>query len=84
MNKNKLLFETCLWGIATSILYFLLYYFEETLLTWSGGVPQNSWSFAVPVIVALLFSAVHGPFTNRFWKLLGIRAKKNNSSQVVD
>jgi len=37
MNKNKLLLETCLWGIATSILYFLLYYFEETLLAWSGG-----------------------------------------------
>ncbi len=84
MNKNKLLLETCLWGIATSILYFLLYYFEETLLAWSGGVRQNGWSFAVPVIVALVFSAIHGLFTNRFWKLLGIRAKKISSSQVVD
>jgi hypothetical protein len=29
----------------------------------------------VPLVVAMLFSVVLGAFTDRFWDLLGLRAK---------
>jgi len=74
--KKKLLIETVVLGIISVGLYFSLYYFEDTIMTWSKGYEKSGWLFLSPVIIAFIFSAVHGTFTSHFWELFGIRAKK--------
>jgi len=75
-SKTKLLIQTLLLGTITTVLYFLLYYFEDSVLERSRGFEEVGWYFLTPIIIALIFSAVHGVFTSHFWKLLGIRARK--------
>ncbi len=75
-TKLKLVLETSLLGISSAVIYFLLYYFEGTVLGWSQGFKKEGWFFIGPIIIALVFSVVHGSFTSRFWELLGIRAKE--------
>lgn len=74
-TKNKLALKTALLGIITAVLYFLLYYYEDTVLRWSKGFKEDGWFFLAPVVIAFVFSAVHGAFTSHFWRLLGIRSK---------
>ncbi|MCZ6622984.1 MAG: hypothetical protein O7B35_01915 [Deltaproteobacteria bacterium] len=84
ITKTKLALETVLLGITTAGLYFLLYYFEDTVLGWSNGFKKDGWLFLAPIAIALVFSAAHGAFTGHFWELLGIRAKGVNNEQAVD
>ena len=77
-TKTKLVLETALLGISSAVLYFLLFYFEDTVLGWSKGFKKEGWLFIAPIVIALVFSAVHGAFTGHFWELLGIRAKERN------
>jgi len=64
--------QVALWGITSVILYFLLYFFEESILESSK---QGHWFFIVPIAIAFVFSLVHGTFTSHFWDLLGVKAK---------
>jgi len=75
-TETKLLIQAILLGTITAVLYFLLYYFEDSLLERSRGFEEDGWYFLTPIIIALIFSAVHGVFTSHFWELLGIRARK--------
>jgi len=77
-TKTKLVLETALLGICSAVLYFLLFYFEDTVLGWSKGFKKVGWLFIAPIVIALVFSVVHGAFTGHFWELLGIRAKARN------
>ncbi len=77
-TKTKLVLETALLGIGSAVLYFLLFYFEDTVLGWSKGFKKEGWFFIAPIVIALVFSVVHGAFTGHFWELLGIRAKARN------
>jgi len=77
-TKTKLVFETALLGFSSAVLYFLLFYFEDTVLGWSKGFKKEGWFFIAPIVIAFVFSAVHGAFTGHFWELLGIRAKEKN------
>ena len=74
--KGKLFLQTLLLGSISAVLYFLLYTFEERILELSGGFAVDGWYFLAPILIALIFSAVHGVFTSHFWELLGVRAKK--------
>jgi len=74
--KSILLLQTLLLGAISAVLYFLLFYFEDRILELSRGYAVDGWYFLGPILIALIFSAVHGVFTNNFWELLGIRAKK--------
>ena len=74
--KSKLFLQTLLLGAISAVLYFLLYTFEDRILERSGGFAVDGWYFLAPILIALIFSAVHGVFTSHFWELLGIRAKK--------
>lgn len=76
MAKSKLFLQTLLLGAISALLYFLLYTFEDRILDWSGGFAIDGWYFLAPILIAFIFSAVHGVFTSHFWELLGIRAKK--------
>lgn len=75
-TKTKLVLETVLLGISSAVLYFLLFYFEDTVLGWSKGFKKERWFFIAPIVIAFVFSAVHGAFTGHFWELLGIRGKE--------
>jgi hypothetical protein len=65
--------KLALYGVPSTGLYVLLYAFEDTLLALSA---QGGWLFLVPVVIAFVFSFVHGGFTAHFWDILGIKAKK--------
>ena len=83
-TKSKLVLEAALLGATTTVLYFLLFYFEDNVLQWCRGFKEDGWYFLAPIIIALVFSAVHGAFTSNFWRLLGIRAKGNNREEATD
>jgi len=71
-NKSSAILKTILLGCVSATLYFLLYYFEGPILNWSQ---QGNWYLLVPVSIAVIFSFVHGSFTNYFWDVLGVKAK---------
>lgn len=58
------------------LLYTGLYLFNAEIIAMTKGVYQgNKALFFVPILVALLFSVVHGAFTSKFWDVLGVKAK---------
>ena len=57
-------------GVLSISLYGLLFTYEDAVLIWSV---THSWSFLVPVAIALVFSLAHGSFTSRFWDAIGLR-----------
>jgi hypothetical protein len=61
------------YGIASLALYFLLYFFEDSVLEFTS---RGGWYFIAPVVIAFVFSYFHGAFTSYFWDTLGIKAKK--------
>lgn len=72
-SMGKQITQTFLYGAVSAALYFLLYLFEDVILTWST---RGAWYFLIPVGIAFLFSLIHGAFTGHFWDVLGIKAKK--------
>ncbi|MBF0184304.1 MAG: hypothetical protein HQM06_07935 [Magnetococcales bacterium] len=61
------------WGVLSIALYLLLFIYDKEVLELSA---KGKWYFVFPVVVAFLFSVVHGNFTGEFWRSLGIRAKR--------
>ena len=63
-------------GLVSMCMYGLLYEFSANLT----HIAQQTHAghkglFFVPIVIALLFSWVHGSFTSRFWDMLGVKAK---------
>ena len=70
---KKPYFGLVLSGILSAVLYLLLYLYEKEIMesfTRSDGLYP-----ALPVVVALVFSFVHGAFTSFFWDVVGISAR---------
>ena len=64
-------------GAVSAGLYFVLYLYSGMLPELAAEARQGNKLYAlVPLVIALVFSFVHGAFTGRFWDLLGLRAKK--------
>lgn len=59
-------------GVVSLLLYILLFAYEGEVLKASTA---GGWSFAIPILIAFLFSFVHGAFTGGFWDMLGLKAK---------
>jgi len=58
------------------LLYTGLYIFNAEIIAMTKGIYQGSKGlFFVPILVALVFSVVHGAFTSKFWDVLGVKAK---------
>ena len=58
-------------------MYSLLYFFSQDLIDIAQRAHQGHKTlFFIPIVVALVFSLVHGSFTSHFWEVLGIKAKK--------
>ncbi len=75
-NQANAVILTVSLGLFSALLYFLLYLFAEPILNWSDG-----WSVIVLIIIAFIFSLVHGAFVNHFWDILDVKpniAKKDS------
>lgn len=59
-------------GALSGLLYLLLYLYEEPILAWTT---RGRWHFALPLLIAFVFSLFHGAFTGYFWEALGVRAQ---------
>ncbi len=69
-------FVLAVFGVMSVVLYTGLYFFNADIIalaksTYSG----DKELFFVPVLIALLFSFVHGAFTSKFWDVLGVKPK---------
>jgi len=65
-------------GILSGALYFLLYYFSGDIRHIAEMTNRGDRTyFLLPIGIAFLFSVVHGPFTDRFWEALGLKAKRS-------
>lgn len=64
-------------GILSFVLYLLLFVYEQEVLKLSL---EGAWGFTVPIVIAFVFSFVHGSFTGGFWDMLGLKAKKRKES----
>ncbi len=70
--KQRVLLYTIVLGILSAGLYFLLWWLEKPIMSYSQ---QGKWYFIIPIAIAFAFSLVHGAFTGYFWEALGIQAK---------
>jgi len=72
-GAGKPLTRAVVYGLVSLALYFVLYLFEDSILAFTS---RGGWYFIAPVVIALVFSYVHGAFTGHFWDILGIKARK--------
>lgn len=65
--------KTMVFGIVSVVLYAALLNNQDSLTAYfsKGG----GYAF-LPIIMAFIFSFVHGNFTGYFWTLLGVEASK--------
>ena len=71
-SLSPVLTRTLIYGVSSLALYFLLYRYNATILDYSR---HGHWFFFVPILIAFMFSLVHGNFTGQFWDLFGVKAK---------
>ena len=72
-ENNRQLATAVRFGFVSLSLYVLLYLFEDEILRITT---HGRWFFVLPILIAFLFSVVHGSFTSHFWEALGVKAKK--------
>ena len=63
-------------GVISITLYSLLYFFSAEIVSIAKetGSGQKGMFF-IPIVIAMVFSLVHGAFTSHFWDVLGVKAK---------
>lgn len=72
--------RVALLGIASITLYILLYCFSDNLSRLATLSQQGDKTYCfLPIAIAFVFSLIHGAFTDRFWDMLGIKAKKQTA-----
>ncbi|MEK6750361.1 MAG: hypothetical protein AABY83_14345 [Pseudomonadota bacterium] len=63
-----------LFGALSVALYILLFYISDLTIEWARLTRLGHKEyFIVPVVIALVFSYVHGTFTSHFWDMLGFK-----------
>ncbi len=72
MNR-RLYIHLTLTGMASAVLYFLLYRYEREIM--EMFTRTDGWYPLLPVVAALVFSFAHGAFTGYFWEALGVTAR---------
>ena len=63
-------------GVISIALYAFLYFYNTDLthIAQATHDGEKTWFF-VPIVIALVFSLIHGSFTSHFWDALGVKAK---------
>ena len=65
-----------MFGLASLFLYGMLYEFSSNLTHIAQDTHAGHKTlFFVPIVIALVFSVIHGSFTSHFWDSLGVKAK---------
>lgn len=61
-------------GIGSAILYTLMFVYSDRIIEYAHRTRQGEhvW-FLVPIVIAFVFSYVHGTFTSSFWDTLGLK-----------
>ena len=76
LNTLKKYRHVILYGLISVILYTVLYEFSSNLTKMAQETHSGHKAlFFVPIVIALVFSLVHGTFTSHFWDSLGVKAK---------
>ena len=74
--SERLSVMTILTGIMSVSLYFLLYEFQGDIVRLADLTRHgDKVNFIIPILIALVFSLIHGSFTERFWAVLGLKPK---------
>lgn len=75
--------KALIFGVISAVLYTLMFIYSDHLVEFAHLTRQGEhiW-FIVPIIIAFIFSYVHGTFTGAFWDTLGLKpAQKNNKKK---
>jgi hypothetical protein len=67
------LVKAVLYGAASVALYVFLYLYAEQTVELARRTQEGEkiW-FLAPIVIAFVFSYVHGAFTGHFWDAIGI------------
>lgn len=76
MARKKKLFKLLFYGAITVTLYSVLFINEPLVKTLCA---RGGLYALFPILTAFIFSFAHGNFTNYFWQVLGIEAKKKTA-----
>jgi hypothetical protein len=78
MSDRHPIASTVLFGAGSIALYALLLANSDLLVELAQRTKNGEkWLFLVPVIVAFVFSYIHGTFTGQFWERIGLRASSH-------
>jgi hypothetical protein len=63
-------------GAGSAALYLMLFQYADHL-TWLAAHTRGEHQLyaLIPVVIALVFSLVHGAFTGHFWDLMGLKPR---------
>jgi uncharacterized integral membrane protein len=64
---------TIVFGIFSVALYVALLNNQDSI---TASFSKGGWYSFLPIILAFIFSFVHGNFTGHFWTLLGVEASR--------
>ena len=74
MEGRKPYLELAVSGLASGLLYFLLYLYRHEIM--ASFTRTDGWYPALPIVTAFIFSLVHGAFTSYFWHVVGVTARE--------
>jgi hypothetical protein len=82
-SNNDSLTKTMLYGVGSAILYYLLFLYADQTIEWATLTREGQKGyFILPIIIAVIFSMVHGAFTGYFWDAMGMKpAQKKNDKK---
>ena len=78
MSQTALRLRLVVYGVLSLFLYILLFLNADAVLRMSSRT--DGVFFLTPVVIALVFSLVHGAFTGYFWEVLGVQARHQVTS----
>jgi uncharacterized membrane protein YjfL (UPF0719 family) len=77
MASQKSIIRVITWGTLSVMTYVALYLYADVTVSFAERVHNGEKMLAiVPIVIAFVFSIVHGNFTAHFWDHLGFQAKK--------
>lgn len=80
--SKQFLPKAVMFGVASTILYVLLFAYADDLVDFARRSRQGEkvW-FVVPIVIAFVFSYVHGTFTGSFWDVLGLKPAQKDKNR---
>jgi hypothetical protein len=81
-NDKRPITATLLYGAVSIVLYTALIMKSDLFVEMAQRTKNGEkWLFLVPIVIAFVFSYVHGTFTGLFWESLGFKAAAKNGSK---